>query len=49
VERAVPKDSEVHFLGTCGDLPTLAGLIETFERVLKNEPLARKGWVLEEW
>jgi 2-oxoglutarate ferredoxin oxidoreductase subunit alpha len=49
VQRAVPKDSEVHFLGTCGDLPTTPDLIEAFEKLLKNEPLSRKGWVLEEW
>jgi len=47
VQRAAPKDSEVHFLGTCGDLPTTPDLIETFEKLLKNEPLNRKGWILE--
>jgi 2-oxoglutarate ferredoxin oxidoreductase subunit alpha len=49
VQRAAPKDSEVHFVGTCGDLPTTPDLIETFEKLLKNEPLQRKGWVLEAW
>ena len=49
VQRAAPKDSEVHFLGTCGDLPTTQDLIETFEKLLKNEPLQRKGWILEAW
>jgi len=49
VQRAVPKDSQVHFLGSCGDLPTLPALIEAFEKILKNEPLTRKGWELEEW
>ena len=49
VQRAAPKDSEVHFLGTCGDLPTTSDLIETFEKLLKNEPLQRKGWILEAW
>ena len=49
VQRAAPKDSEVHFLGSCGDLPTLSTLIETFEKVIKNEPLTRKGWELEAW
>lgn len=49
VQRAAPKDSEVHFLGTCGDLPTTPDLIETFEKLLKNEPLQRKGWILEAW
>jgi 2-oxoglutarate ferredoxin oxidoreductase subunit alpha len=49
VQRAVPKDSKVHFLGSCGDLPTLSGLNEAFEKILKDESLARKGWELEEW
>jgi 2-oxoglutarate ferredoxin oxidoreductase subunit alpha len=49
VQRAVAKDAQVHFLGSCGDLPTLPSLIEAFEKILKNEPLARKGWELEEW
>jgi len=49
VQRAVPKDSEVHFLGSCGDLPAVTDLIETFEKLLKDEPLTRKGWELEAW
>jgi 2-oxoglutarate/2-oxoacid ferredoxin oxidoreductase subunit alpha len=49
VQRAAPKDSEVHFLGTCGDLPTIPDLIETFEKLLKNQPLERVGWKLEAW
>jgi 2-oxoglutarate ferredoxin oxidoreductase subunit alpha len=49
VQRAAVKDSEVHFLGTCGDLPTIPDLIETFEKILRNQPLERKGWTLEVW
>jgi 2-oxoglutarate ferredoxin oxidoreductase subunit alpha len=49
VQRAVPKDSKVHFLGICGDLPTQADLLGTFDKILKNEPLARRGWELEAW
>lgn len=49
VQRAVSKDSEVHFLGSCGDLPTIPDLLETFEKILKNQPLQRKGWELEAW
>jgi fructose-1,6-bisphosphatase/inositol monophosphatase family enzyme len=49
VQRATPKDSRVHFLGICGDLPTNQDLIETFEKILKNEPLSRRGWELEAW
>jgi len=49
IQRAAPKDAEVHFLGSCGDLPTQAVLLEAFEKLLKNEPLQRKGWEVEEW
>jgi 2-oxoglutarate ferredoxin oxidoreductase subunit alpha len=49
VQRAVPKDSEVHFTGCCGELPTVNDLIEIFEKILKGQPLTRKGWQLEEW
>lgn len=49
VQRAAGKDSEVHFTGCCGELPTVNNLIEIFEKVLKGQPLARKGWQLEEW
>jgi 2-oxoglutarate ferredoxin oxidoreductase subunit alpha len=49
VQRAASKDSPVHFMGTCGDLPTIPDLVEAFEKLLKNQPLQRKGWVAEEW
>lgn len=49
VQRTIPKDSKAHFLGTCGDLPTIPDLLETFEKLLKNQPLERKGWELEAW
>ena len=49
VQRAASKDSHVHFMGTCGDLPTIPDLLEAFEKLLKNQPLQRKGWVAEEW
>lgn len=49
VQRAVPKDARVHFAGTCGDLPTYPDLVETFELILNDQPLTRKGWILERW
>ena len=49
VQRTTPCDSEVHFLGTCGDLPTVDNLLETFSKILKGQPLERKGWVQEAW
>ncbi|MDP6776681.1 MAG: 2-oxoglutarate ferredoxin oxidoreductase subunit alpha [Candidatus Latescibacteria bacterium] len=49
VQRAAPRDAEVHFLGSCGDLPAVQDLIDSFERLLKGEPLARRGWEVEAW
>jgi 2-oxoglutarate ferredoxin oxidoreductase subunit alpha len=49
VQRAAPAGSPVHFLGSCGDLPTQADLDEAFEKLLTNRPLTRKGWTLEAW
>ncbi len=49
VQRAVPKDSEVHFFGKCGELPTVVELHETFDKLLNGEPLSRKGWEREAW
>jgi 2-oxoglutarate/2-oxoacid ferredoxin oxidoreductase subunit alpha len=49
VQRAAVKGSKVNFLGTCGDLPTIPDLKESFEKLLKNQPLTRKGWVMEAW
>ena len=49
IQRAAPKDSKVHFMGICGELPSQSDLIETFETILKDQPLTRKGWKLEAW
>jgi 2-oxoglutarate ferredoxin oxidoreductase subunit alpha len=49
VQRAVPKGAQVHFLGICGELPTIANLIETFENILKGQPLHRRDWQMEVW
>jgi len=49
IQRAAAHDSEVHFLGICGDLPTNQNLLETFDKILKNQPLKRQGWEWEAW
>jgi len=49
IQRAVMHDSEVHFLGICGDLPTNKDLLETFDKILKDQPLQRRGWEMEAW
>jgi 2-oxoglutarate ferredoxin oxidoreductase subunit alpha len=49
VQRVAPKDSEIHFFGKCGELPTVAELHETFDKLLNGEPLSRIGWEREAW
>ncbi len=49
VARAAPAESRVHFFGKCGELPTVAELHETFDKLLRDEPLARVGWEKEAW
>jgi 2-oxoglutarate/2-oxoacid ferredoxin oxidoreductase subunit alpha len=49
VQRAAPKDANVHFMGSCGDLPTVRNLIEAFEKLLKGQSLERRGWEMEAW
>jgi 2-oxoglutarate ferredoxin oxidoreductase subunit alpha len=49
VQRVAPKDSEIHFFGKCGELPTVAELHETFDKLLSGEPLNRIGWEREAW
>jgi 2-oxoglutarate ferredoxin oxidoreductase subunit alpha len=49
VERAAPCDSDIHFFGKCGELPTVSELHEIFYKLLKNEPLKPDGWEKEVW
>ncbi|MEJ2315164.1 MAG: hypothetical protein P8Y85_10540 [Nitrospirota bacterium] len=49
VQRAAPKDAEVHFTGICGDLPSIADLLETFTKILQGKALERQGWKMEAW
>ncbi len=49
VQRAAPKGSEIHFFGKCGELPTVAELHETFDKLLNGEPISRIGWEREAW
>lgn len=49
VQRAMPKGSEVHFMGKCGELPTVAELMELIEALLKGQPLKAKPWEMEAW
>jgi len=49
IQRAAPKDSEIHFFGKCGELPAVAELQDTFDKLLNGEPLNRIGWETEAW
>jgi 2-oxoglutarate ferredoxin oxidoreductase subunit alpha len=49
VQRAVPKDSEVHFLGRCGELPKVAELIEGAQTLMNGQPLKSIMWQREAW
>lgn len=49
VQRAVPKDSEVHFLGRCGELPKVAELIEGAQTLMNDQPLKSITWQREAW
>ena len=46
-----PKNPQARKLGTyeCGELPTVAELHETFDKLLKGEPISRIGWEREAW
>lgn len=49
VQRAASCDSEVHFFGKCGELPTVVELHQLFDKLLNGEPLKRQGWEMEAW
>jgi 2-oxoglutarate ferredoxin oxidoreductase subunit alpha len=49
VQRATPRGSAIHFFGKCGELPTVAELHETFDKLLNGESLSRIGWEREAW
>lgn len=49
VQRAVPEGSSVHFFGKCGELPSVAELMEAIETLLAGKPLKAKEWEMEAW
>ena len=49
VQRAVPKDSEVHFLGRCGELPKVAELVDAARTLIQNQALKGVKWQREAW
>ena len=49
VQRAMPCDSNVHFYGKCGELPSVEELHAVFDKLIKGETLKRNGWETEAW
>jgi len=49
VQRACPKDSEVHFFGQCGELPKISDLLELFQSLLDGKPISAIKWQREAW
>jgi 2-oxoglutarate ferredoxin oxidoreductase subunit alpha len=49
VERAAGDGSKIHFVGKCGELPSVRELLGVIEAVANDRPLARQGWELEAW
>ena len=49
VQRAMPKGSEVHFFGKCGELPTVAELQQMVDTLLAGRPLPVNRWEWEAW
>lgn len=49
VQRVMPKGSEVHFVGKCGELPTVAELDEIIQALLAGKKIAAKKWEMEAW
>ena len=44
IQRSCPKDSEVHFLGQCGELPKIQDLLEVFQRLVDGKPISSVEW-----
>ena len=49
IQRACPKDSEVHFLGQCGELPKIQDLLDVFQRLLDGKTISPVEWQREAW
>jgi len=49
VQRAMAPGSSAHFLGKCGELPTVAELVDAAGALQRGERLHRRGWETEAW
>jgi len=49
VRRAAGAGAKVHFLGRCGELPSVTEIVEAAELLLGGGTLRRRGWDAEAW
>jgi 2-oxoglutarate ferredoxin oxidoreductase subunit alpha len=49
VQRCAPTGSRVGFFGKCGELPSVAELIDCAERMMAGKPLKTNQWEWEVW
>lgn len=49
VQRAIPKGSEAHFLGRCGELPKVVELVDAARTLINDQPLVSITWQREAW
>ena len=49
IQRSCLKDSEVHFLGQCGELPKIQDLLEVFQGLIDGKPISSPEWQREVW
>jgi 2-oxoglutarate/2-oxoacid ferredoxin oxidoreductase subunit alpha len=49
VQRAAADGSRVHFWGRCGELPSVAELLETVKDLQAGRVLTRDAWRTEKW
>ncbi len=49
IQRAAVKDSEVHFLGRCGELPQVAELLAAARTLMDGQKLTSIKWQREAW
>ncbi|MFH1382248.1 MAG: 2-oxoglutarate ferredoxin oxidoreductase subunit alpha [Chloroflexota bacterium] len=49
IKRACPKDSQVHFMGQCGELPRIDELLTAFRGILDGKNVSVPKWQGEAW
>ena len=49
VQRCAPSDSRVSFFGKCGELPSVAEIMDCIRKMMAGEPLKTNQWEWEVW